>query len=125
MASVYTSSISLAVTGLAAISSGTLTKAVTAAGDSDVVSATQTIGVASEIIVIPAGIAAGAAGAVVIKNLDTVNFVSVGFNNPCVAGTETLKIEAGCSCLLTIPSGALYAIADTLPVLIQLWAVEV
>lgn len=89
----------------------------------DIVDATQDIGTSSEQITL-GEIANGGAEMVEIKNLDTTNFVSIGFENPVVAGTKTLKIKAGQSALLPTPSGALFAIADTATVKILKKAVE-
>jgi hypothetical protein len=123
MATVYTTAASLAVTGIAAISSGTLSKAVTAAAE-DVYTATQSIGTSSEILLIPAEIAAGSAGVILIKNTDTSNYVEFAFTNPAVPGASTIRIDAGCFAMLPKPSAALYGIANTSAVVVQVWAVE-
>lgn len=122
MASAVTATASLAVTGIAAISSGSLSKQITLVGDSDVIQDTQDIGTSSEAITL--GDITGNPEFILIKNLDATNFVSVGFNNPAVAGTETIKIKAGGFALLPTPSGTLYAIADTATVKVQKWACE-
>lgn len=123
MATTYTTITGMTASGIANIQSEQHSKTGTLSGSSDTVDETQDIGTSSEIITL-GDIAAGGAEVVEIKNLDTTNFVSIGFTNPVVAGTNTFKIKAGQSVLLTTPSAALYAIADTATVKILKRAVE-
>lgn len=123
MATTYSTTTSLSASGVANIAAESHTKSGTLGGDSDIVDSTQQVGTSSEVIGM-GDIAAGSAEVVEIKNLDTTNFVSIGFANPVVAGTNTLKIKAGQSVLLTTPSAAMYAIADTATVQILVRAVE-
>jgi hypothetical protein len=123
VATTYATITSLSASGLANIAAESHSKSGTCAGDSDIMDETQDIGTSSELITM-GDISAGGAEVVEIKNLDTTNFVSIGFANPVVAGTNTLKLKAGQSVLLTTPSAALYAIADTATVKILKRAVE-
>lgn len=122
MATRYTATTSLAASGIASFAGQTNTKTGTVSG-TDTVDETQSIGLSSEIIAL-GEIAAGGAEFVEIENLDTANFISVGFANPVVSGTSTFKIKAGQSALFPTPSGSLYAIADTGAVQIKKKAVE-
>jgi len=122
MASGYTSSTSLSATGIATFSGETHSKTGSFSGDSDIVDETQDIGTSSEQITL--GELGTSVALLEIKNLDSTNFVSVGFANPVVAGTNTFKILAGQSILVTGPSANLYAIADTATVKILKKAVE-
>ncbi len=124
MATTYRAVSSLSASGLADIAAETHTATGTLAGDSDIVNETQDIGTSSEIIT-QGEIGAGSAALFEIVNLDATNFVSIGFENPVVAGTKTFKILAGESALLPRPSAALYAIADTATVKILKKAVEI
>ena len=112
MASTYVTVTSMSASGVANIANEQHSKSGTLAGDSDIVDETQDVGTSSEIIT-TGDIAAGSAEIFEIKNLDATNFVSIGFANPVIAGTNTIKIKAGQSVLLTTPSAALYGIADT------------
>ena len=124
MASTYSATTAMSVSGDATIASETHTKSGTlVASVADIVNSTQDIGTTSEAIS-TGDISAGSVELLEIKNLDSTNFVSIGFANPVVAGTATLKIKAGQSVLLTTPSAALYAIADTAAVKILVRAVE-
>jgi hypothetical protein len=124
MPSTYKSLTSLSVpTGVATFAAESHNSAGSLAGDSDIVNDTQDIGTSSELITL-GEIAAGGAALVELVNLDATNFVSVGFENPVVAGTKTFKIKPGQSLLVPTPSGALYAIADTDTVKILKKAVE-
>lgn len=124
MATTFRASTSLSASGTADLATENHTTNGTAAGNSDIVNNTQIIGTSSEAIA-TGEIAAGSAEFIEIVNLDSTNFVSVGFANPVVAGTSTFKIKAGHSALFPIPSGALYGIADTANVTILVKAVEV
>ncbi len=123
MASTTTATASLAVTGIAAISSATLTKQFNAAGDSDVLADTQDIPTGSTAVTY-AGVPV-TPEYLLIKNLDTTNFVEFGFANPVVPGASTIKLKAGEIALLPNPSATLYGIANVATVKIQKWAVEV
>lgn len=112
MASTYSTVTALGASGIANIAAETHAKTGSCAGDSDIVDETQDVGTSSEIISL-GEIGAGAAEMVEIVNLDATNFVSIGFENPVVAGTKTFKLKAGQSALLPTPSAALYGIADT------------
>jgi len=122
MASVSTATVSLAVTGIAPISSGSISKQITQAGDSDVMAETQDVPTSSTVLTY-GGVPAACEG-LLVKNLDAANFVSIGFHTPVVAGAETVKLIAGAFAYFPRPSAALYAIADTASVKIQKWAVE-
>ncbi len=123
MATTYTTVTSMSASGVANIANEQHSTTGTCAGESDIVDETQDVGTSSEIITL-GDIAAGGAEIVEIKNLDVTNFISIGFANPVVAGTNTFKIKAGKSILVTIPSAALYGIADTGTVKILKRAVE-
>src|SRR5216110_3067936 len=123
MATTYATVTNLTASGVANIASEQHNKAGTLSGSSDIINDTQDINTSSEIITM-GDIAAGGAEFVEIVNLDTTNFVSVGFANPVVAGTNTFKIKAGQSALFPTPSASLYAIADTATVKILKRAVE-
>jgi hypothetical protein len=124
MATTYRISTNLSASGVADLPSETHSSTGTLAGDSDIVSVTQDVGTSSEIISL-GEIAAGSAAFVELTNLDSINFVSFGFENPAVAGTKTFRLIAGAHCLLPRPSAALYAIADTATVKVHVKAVEV
>jgi hypothetical protein len=113
----------LSASGTADLAAESHSANTTAAGNSDIVNNTQIIGTSSEAIS-TGEIAAGSAEVIEITNLDSTNFVSVSFESPAVAGTKTFKIKAGKSALFPIPSGALYAIADTANVTVLVKAVE-
>ncbi len=123
MATTYRSKSSLSANGLASIAAEDHVSEGTLSGDSDIVNDTQDIGTSSELVTL-GEITAGGAAIVEIFNLDEANFLSIGFENPVVAGTKTFKIKAGESALLPTPSGAIYAIADTATVKILKKAVE-
>jgi hypothetical protein len=123
MPTTYRTTSNLSASGVADLPSETHTKNGSCAGDSDIVSETQDVGTSSELIDM-GEIAAGSSKMVEITNLDATNFISIGFENPAVAGTKTFKIEAGQSALLPNPSGALYGISDTATVKIHKKAVE-
>ena len=123
MATTYRAITSLSASGIADLSAENHTSSGTAAGDSDIVDNTQIIGTSSEAIA-TGDIAAGSCEFIEISNLDSTNFVSVGFENPAVAGTKTFKIKAGHSALFPLPSAGLYAIADTANVTVLVKAVE-
>jgi hypothetical protein len=123
MASSLVESYSNQVTGIATYHSSTISKTTTLAGDSDVVSDTQDVGNSSETITL-GEISVSGAECVAIKNLDSTNSVSLGFNNPVVAGTETVTIPPGRVAVLPRPSGQLYGISSSGTVKIQKWAVE-
>jgi len=123
MASTFRSITNLSAGGIAKIAAEAHTADGTLAGDSDIVSDTQDIDTSSEIV--PLGeIVAGGAEMVEIVNLDETNYISIGFENPAVAGTKTFKIKPGQSALFPTPSAALYAIAHTAAVKILKKAVE-
>jgi hypothetical protein len=125
MPSSSTALTSLGVSGVTGrnMAAETHTATTTLAGDSDIQDSTQIIGTSSEVIDM-GEIAAGGAEYVEITNLDATNFLSVGFENPAVAGTKTFKIKAGQSGLFPTPSAALYGIADTDPVTIRIKGVK-
>ncbi len=123
MASTFTTITALGAAGIAVFARESHSGSGTCSGDSDIVNDTQDVGTSSEIITL-GEIAAGGAKMVEIVNLDEANFISVGFENPAVAGTKTFKIEAGLSGLFPMPSAALYGIADSGTVKILKKAVE-
>ena len=103
--------------GGASVNPGAISETLTMSG-ADMIQATQLIGTSAEAVTF--GEISGAPAVVVIANLDTTNFVTVGFTNP---PTE-IKILAGGVCLLTPATANLYAIADTAAVNILKVAVE-
>ena len=70
----------------------------------------QSIGITSEIITLTD---VGTSGYVFLKNLDATNFVSIAQTNPAVAAAAGIKLLAGEWCFFPTPLTALYAIADT------------
>lgn len=52
-------------------------------------------------------------GYLLVKNLDAVNFISVGTITPCVAGTAQVTLKAGEAALIPTRLTAWYALADT------------
>lgn len=123
MATIARASVNVSATGVANMAADAKSYTETMSGDSDVLSETQDIGTSSEIVT-TGEIAAGGCEYIEITNLDETNFVSIGFENPAVAGTKTFKLKAGQPGLFPNPSGALYAIADTATVKILKRAVE-
>ncbi|MGN6552527.1 MAG: hypothetical protein ACTHLW_02180 [Verrucomicrobiota bacterium] len=91
----------------------------TMAGD-DMIQSTQDIGTAAEQVTF--GDIAGAPSQVLIKNLDTVNYVEIGGD----AGLTVfkLKILAGGFVLISPSSGTVYAKANAATVKIEKVAVE-
>ena len=94
-------------------------KQLTMSGE-DVYQATQLIGTSAETIAF--GEISGAPSAVLIKNLDSTNFVEIGGDSGLTV--FKLKILAGSVQLITPSSGTLYAKADTAAVRIEVTAVE-
>lgn len=123
MPSSYRTVTSLSCQGLANLAPETHAATGSLSGDSDVIDDTQDIGTSSELVTF-GEITAGGAALIEIRNLDPDNFVSIGFENPVVAGTKTFKILPKQSTLLCHPSAALYAIADTAAVKILKRAIE-
>lgn len=122
MADEITYSVEMSVSkGGAAVNSGTLSATVDMTGV-DVAALTQSIGTSNEQIDVGPDITGDCR--VVIKNLDGTNYVEIFKDN---ANAHLLsKLPAGESCLLThVPSGSLYARANTAAVVIQSWLCEV
>lgn len=92
--------------GGAVVNPGALSEQLTMSGD-DMIQTTQVIGTAAETVSL--GEISGAPAVVVLKNLDSTNFVLVGFTNP---PTE-LKLLPGGINLLTPAGATIYAKADT------------
>lgn len=118
--------VSLTVTGLVNMATGTLSKTITPAAD-DVGSHLQEIGTSEEKIYLPAAIAA--AGPIAIKNLDATNYVQIGLTSS--TGVYHLRLYAGEVALfrpddLPDDTGVLYLLAkaNTAAVNIQIWAAE-
>lgn len=97
MPSTVTTTTSLSVSGIGAISSGTITKQITEASDSDVISDTQDITTGLNTLTFGA-IAAGDAEAIAIKNLEATNFVLIGLTT---ADTDSGTATAGAATTLT------------------------
>ena len=123
MPTTYRTLTALSCSGIATLANENHTKSGSLEGDSDINDSTQDIGTSSELLWM-GQITGGNIGLLELVNLDETNFVSVSFDNPCVPGTNTFKLNAGQSILLCNPSGALYAIADTATVKIRKRAVE-
>jgi hypothetical protein len=70
----------------------------------------QAIGTSSEIITLTD---VGSSGYVFLKNLDATNFVSIAQTNPAVAAAALVKLLPGEWCFIPTPLTAIYAIADT------------
>lgn len=104
----------------AVIDSGTQSDTVTMSGG-DVLAATQNIGTSNEQIDM-ASITGDCR--IIIKNIDETNFVEVFKDS---GNTHLLsKLAAGEACLLTqVPSGTVYARADTAACNVMIWACEV
>ena len=121
MANEITYSVSLqASKSGAVISSGTQSDTVDMTGG-DVLAATQNIGTSNEQIDV-ASITGDCR--IIIKNIDATNYVEVFKDN----GNAHLlsKLAAGEACLLTqVPSGSLYARANTAACDVMIWACEV
>lgn len=92
--------------GGATVNPGALSEQLTMSGD-DMVQATQVIGTSAEAIDL--GEISGAPSVLALKNLDSTNFVLVGFTNP---PTE-LKLLPGGINFLTPAGATIYAKADT------------
>ena len=106
-----------------AIASGTLTKQQTMTGD-DMVAGTQLIPTSDEALIL--GDITGAPGALMIKNLDTANFVELSLATGAnFDASRFLILRAGAICLFQPQSATIYAQADTAAVRVQVWAVEV
>lgn len=84
----------------------------------DMLQDTQLIGTSAEAVTF--GEISGAPAYIFVKNLDSTNFVTVGWTNP---PTE-IKILAGKFALFPTSSGTIYAVADTASVRVQKGAVE-
>jgi len=87
----------------------------------DLINATQVIGTTSELVSF--GEITGAPGEVVIKNLDSTNFIELGGDS----GLTVFKIKllAGRTTIFQPSSATLYAKADTAAVRIQILANEI
>ena len=63
-------------------------------------------------------------GYVYLRNMDATNFVSISALATAVAGTSFCKLLAGDACIFKAVSTQLTAIADTAPVNLQVFALE-
>lgn len=70
----------------------------------------QSIGTSSEIITLTD---VATSGYFYLKNLDATNFVSIAQTNPAVANAALIKLLPGEWCFFPSPLSAVYAIADT------------
>lgn len=95
------------------------TKNIDMSGD-DLVSATQVIGTSSETLDL--GDVTGAPGVLVVKNLDTTNFVELGGDSGLTV--FKIKIIAGDFAVIQPTSGTIYAKADTADVRVQILSAE-
>ncbi len=86
----------------------------------DMIQATQNIGTTAELVSF--GDITGAPQLVMIRNLDSTNFVELGGDSGLTVFKT--KIAAGGACLFTPSSATLYAKADTAAVSILVIAVE-
>jgi len=86
----------------------------------NMVSNTQSIGTSAEPI--DFGDISGAPAAVLIRNLDSTNYVEIGGDSGLTV--FKIKIPAGQCALFTPSSGTVYAKANTAAVLVQVTAVE-
>ena len=121
MANEITYAVSLAASkGGASISSGTLSDTVDMSGV-DMGTVTQAIGTSNEALDIPADVSG--ASHVVIKNLDSTNYVEIFSDN----GNANLmsKLAAGEACSFrSVTAANLYGRANTAAVQIQFWICE-
>jgi hypothetical protein len=117
MANEITASATLVASKNGATVSASTSCRVDMTGD-DLTQNTQVIGTSSEAI--DFGEISGAPAYVLFKNLDSTNFVTVGFTDP---PTE-IDILAGQSALFPPATGTIYAIADTAAVRVLVVAAE-
>ena len=87
---------------------------------SDMVQATQTIGLTAELLIL--GDIAGAPRQLVIKNLDTTNFIEVGGDSSLTV--FKIKVRPNDCCVFEPSSGTVYAKADTAACPVQIVAIE-
>lgn len=117
MANEITASGSLKATKNGATISGGVTVRVTMAGD-DLLNDTQLIGTSAEAVTF--GEITGAPAYFYVRNLDSTNYVLVGFTNP---PTE-IKLLAGQFALFPPATATIYALANTADCRIQKVAAE-
>jgi hypothetical protein len=103
--------------GGAVVNPGAVSKAITMSGD-DMTQNTQLIGTSAETLDL--GEISGAPSALMVVNLDTTNFVLVGFTNP---PTE-IKLNPGVPMLISPAGATIYAKADTAACRVLVAAVE-
>lgn len=101
----------------ARVNPGALNEIVSMTGD-DMIQNTQVIGTSAEAL--DFGEITGAPVVVEVKNLDTTNFVLLGFTNP---PTE-MKLTAGRSTIIFPTTANIYAKADTAACRVLICAVE-
>jgi hypothetical protein len=89
------------------------------AGD-DMIQNTQIIGTSSEVI--DFGEITGAPGLLILFNTDPTNFIEIGGDSGLTVHKQ--KIPAGKEIIMRPTSGTLYAIADTAPCRLLIWAAE-
>jgi len=120
MANEITQNITLQVTKNGVTSSLVSNKRVTMTGD-DFTNQTQLIGTTAELVDL--GDITGAPGNLVIKNMDSTNYIELGGDSGLTV--FKLKINAGEASLVTLSSATLYAKANTADVRIAILAIEV
>ena len=103
--------------GSAGISSGSVSKSFDMAGD-DFQTITQTIATTETTLTPSTGI--GTEGAFMIRNLDTANFIELGFST----GVYPLKVPPGAPLVGVLNTGDIVAKADTAACLVQWWLCE-
>lgn len=120
-------SMTASATGVPGVATGSLTETRTNTA-TDVASWTQEIGYAAdEALAIPADVTTGstAPGNLVIKNLDSTNFVTLSYDTGgSFAGAAFATIRAGGVLCLQPVSDTIYIQADTAAVTVHAFAVE-
>lgn len=86
----------------------------------EMIGATQLVGTTSELLTL--GDISGAPGAIVIKNMDSTNFVTIGGDSSLTV--FSLKVMPGEFAFIRATSGTIYVKADTAAVRIQKLATE-
>jgi len=107
-----------AAKGSTQVNSGAMNGLITMAG-TDMLAATQTIGVTEEVLNF--GDITGAPAAVLVKNLDPTNFVQLSATGQT---GFVIKLLAGQTCLFQPSAASVYAKADASPVSVWVVAVE-
>jgi hypothetical protein len=120
MANETSVSVSISVTKSGASVSASASKTLNMSGN-EMVMATQTIGFAAAELLNLADVST--LGFLYVKNLDETNFVQLGLDT-LVSTKIFAKLLAGEFCLIPMPTAAIYGLADTADVLIQIVGVE-